>query len=998
VKARKRLQPGRDNRFGRLIDRATPLHFTFDGRTCLGFAGDTIASALLANGVQIVGRGARFGRPRGIIAIGADEPNAFLTVADAHASRPNVQATTTPLIEGMAVTSGHGRSRFGWNPADILDHARPFMPAGFYYKAFKWPAKASPFYERLLRRAVSAGRAPASAGDAGYEHVHLHADVLVVGGGLAGLAAAEAAASRGLSVVLAEADCRLGGMVDAYDGRVEGVPLLEWTARKSAGLAASGNIHILHGTTAIGLFEGGQAVLVERVSAPGTDRPPLAERLWKLRAKAIIVATGATEKPLMFPGNDRPGVMLATGARLFARRYGVLPGQRFVIATSGDEGYRTAADISAAGGEVVRIADLRIQPDGSLFHISKAHGLSVSPGTAPVGTNWRRRGGMNGATLANRLTFDAPALEQRVECDTVLVSGGWSPSLGLVGQLGVRLGFDESVGGFHPKALPPGLFTAGGVNGILDAAPVLQDGWRAGEQAAAYVLGAASTGDRVQPSDIDVDITWDEPAEAVGMLPDIASPEQRSTAFVDFRQDVTVADLHMAAQEGYTAPEHLKRYVKLGQGLDQGKMAASNAAMVQARLKLGDSVQHTTSRPPLVPVSLALLAAAHHGTHPRQARTTPLSSRLKSELLQETGGWLMASAFPQGNEDHESSVRREVLAARHRVGMLDAGSSARIIVDGPDAERFLGLVSSTKLDGIPIGASRPAALLDEDGFLRHQIEVSRISASRFIVSAGIEAGAGLCEWLERWRSSEGPALRVALADETECLGRVVLVGPNVPALLSNMTPDFDVHSILRGASFRGELLGTEMHLHASSHTGAPELEIALPAGYVADFCAQVAALGAPLGLTPIGLGALRRLQLEAGLIPGQVLTEKVTPFDLGLDRLVDVEKPEFVGKRGLSRPALSFARHRIHGALPVSAALLPPVGASLVLDPEKLPPRTVVGHICASGYSPTLRRPIALALVGTGHIEGTKTFIIQSGAGQEIRFVDRHFLAREHVQ
>lgn len=989
-----RVPAAGDRRFGRLIDRSRPLSFRFDGRKHIGYAGDTLASALIGEDIRVVGRSVKFHRPRGILGIGPEEPNALVTIGEGDRRTPNLLATGIPLHEGLVASSQNAWPSLRFDAASAIDRFRPLLPGGFQYKMFKWPVRAWPLYERIIRKTAGLGESPSLPDPDRYEHVNLHADVLIVGGGLAGLAAAEAVASDGLSVVLVEQDHRLGGIADGYEGQIEGAAVLDWVRERARLLAASRNVHILTGTTVAGIYDHGMALLVERSAEKYSGDEPEnvpRERLWKLRSRAVVLATGAFEKPLVFPDNDRPGTMLATSARLYARRYGVLPGSRVVIATSGDEGYRTAFDLAAAGAHIEKVVDLRLVPDGSLFHIAKARGLPVVIGSAPMGSAGRRGSGLSGVTIGNRLTFDGPAVTTDIACDTLIVSGGWSPAPHLAGHLGARMRFDPELGAFVPRDLPPGLFVAGAANARFDAGAVLDDGWRAGSEAAAHIRNRSVPRTR---DPFSVDVTQDYPVEPVGMLPDIASPQQRARAFIDLQNDATVGDMDLAVREGYGAAEHLKRYVAVGLGTDQGKLVTANAAQILAKITAADpeDIPHTTFRPPFTPVSFGVLAGTRRGAqfHPR--RTTALSALLKPDLLETTGEWLLPACFPQPGESREDAVRREVRGVRERVGMFDASASASISLSGADAAVFLDRISATDLAGIAVGTSRHAVFLDANGYLLEDALVSCPAAGEFLVTAGVARGAGLADWFERHRQVNWPELDLVITDETERWGKVLLAGPAVPDLLARVPFTLDLDLVTAGSCLATRVFDIPARVLASRHAGAAEIEVSVPCGYLGTLWAQLIAAGGDLGVLPFGTATLQRLKLEAGWIDLDYEQDgTATPFDLGFADQVSADKTDFVGRNGLSRPAFAERKHLV-GLLMEDRDFLPSPGTHLVAQPDQTPPRRVLGHITSSGYSPTLRRTIALALLAPGdHPAGA--FILAAGEGKRVRITSSDFLA-----
>ncbi len=986
-----RLKPQAGTPFGRLIDRARPLDFRFDGKRLSGVTGDTLASALLANGLRIAGRSFKLHRPRGVLGIGSEEPNALVTVGEGGEKTPNLRATMVPLADGLVAESQNRWPTLRRDFAGVANRFKPLLPPGFYYKTFKWPAALWPFYEKLIRKAGGSGRAPEAADPDRYEHVHLSVDVLVAGGGLAGLCAAEAAAAAGLSVLLAEETARLGGIADGYDGSVDGLFLLDWIRAKVAALAAHPNVHLLTRAPVVALHEQGFAWVVETVTDKTTADVPR-ERLWKVRARETIVATGAHEKPLVFPDNDRPGVMLATAARLNLRRYAVAPGQVAVVVTSGDEGYRTALDLKAAGVEVERVVDLRLRPDSPMVHIGMAMGLSVSHGSAPVAVRSIWGGAtVDSVTVANRLVIEGAALTREIFCDTVLMSGGWSPAAQLVGHLGARLPFDPAIGAFRPADLPLGLQVAGAANGVFDAVDVIEDGWRAGEEA-----GRRLNPKKKRPQNrmsAEFDVTRDDPSEPVGMLPDPAKRYEQARAFVDFHNDVTVGDLRIALSEGYTDAEHVKRYTTLGIGPDQGKTAHGNSAAILAHLTgiVPTEQPHTTFRPPWTPVSFGVMAGARRGDGFKAARRSPLEQiiRAGSPPVEAVGQWWRPSCYPVDGESEEDAIRREVRAVRSTAGILDASTLGKITVAGPDAARFLDLMVATDVGDLAPGQTRYALFLDDNGFIRDDGMVARLSPTRFLLTTTSGNAARAYDHLEKWRQTEWPDLDAHITDETERWAQVLVSGPEARALVERL----DGASTLLSAGsalLEGMVEGVAARIMRARYTGAPSFEIAVAAGYGPALWTRLAEHGA----TPFGLQTLERLRLEAGNIAIDHETDgTVTPFDLGLGRLVSATKTDFLGRHGLMRADLTRAnRKHLVGLVPDDAGLVPPPGTQIVDGPSAHPPRRTSGHVTSSGFSPTRGRAIALALVANGRARmGQTVHVFHAGEARPARITGTDF-------
>lgn len=968
-----RLAPDIASRFGRLIDRSTPLDFRFDGKPLTAFEGDTIASALLGNGLKIVGRSFKLHRPRGVLGLGPEEPNALVAVGEGAEHTPNLRATMVRITPGMVVESQNRWPSLRHDVGGLANHIKPLLPPGFYYKTFKWPAKLWPLYERFIRKAGGVGRAPSEAARDRYEHVHLHVDVLVAGGGLAGIAAAEAAAAAGLTVLIAEETPRFGGIVDGYDGSVDDMPVLDWVRSRVAALAALPNVHLLPQASVVALHEDGYAWAVEHLSPSSGEGVPR-ERLWKIRARETIVATGAHEKPLVFPDNDRPGIMLATAARLHLRRYAVSPGRNAVLVTAGDEGYRTALDLQAAGVDVEVVVDLRLRPNSPMVDIAKAMGIRVTHGSAPVGVRAIWGGAtVDSVTIANRLVIEGPALKREVFCDTVLMSGGWSPAAQLVGHLGNRLPFDPALGAYRPGELAPGLQVAGAANGSFNASDVIEDGRRCGEIAGARIVGKKPN--RSNPIARSVEVTRDELAEPVGMLPHRASRAEQARAFVDFHNDVTVGDLRVATNEGYADAEHMKRYTTLGLGTDQGKTTHANSAIVLAALRGVEPTQqaHVTFRPPWTPVSFGVIAGSRQGLSFRPSRRTPVEgiTRHNHPPVEPVGLWRRPACFPQPGESTEDAIRREVRAVRSGAGILDASTLGKITVAGADARRFLDLMLATDIGDLTPGRTRYVLLLTDHGFVIDDGMVACIAENRFLLTTTSGRAEQTRSHLERWRQTEWPDFDVQMVDETERWGQILLSGPKARVVLEHIHGTADL--LASGASYvEGRLGDIACRIMKARFTGEASFEIAVSSGHATALWRKLAGHGA----TPFGVETLERLRLEAGNISvGHETDGTVTAQDLGLGHMFSDRKADFIGKHGAGRPDLTRkTRKQLVGLLPKTGGTVPAPGTQIVETPAAAtPPRRTSGHVTSSGFSPTLGRAVALALLEDGRARMGKT-------------------------
>ena len=695
---------------GGRIDRGAPLTFTFDGVTLRGFAGDTLASALLANGVSLVGRSFKYHRPRGIVTAGGEEPNALFTIGTGGRREPNSPGTTVALSEGLAATSQNNWPSLTYDVMQLNGLAAPLLPAGFYYKTFMGPLKGSwMWYEPAIRRAAGLGRAGLERDPDRYDTRHEFAELLVIGAGPAGLAAAVAAARTGARVVLAEQDIELGGSL--LSDRVAS-PAAEWLTATADELLSLANVRILTHTTAFGLYDGNTVGLIQRCASqePNADAGEPRQTLIVLRARRIIFATGAIERPLVFNNNDRPGVMLASAVRTYLNRYGVAPAATAVVATNNDTAYRTAFDLAAAGVRVT-VAELRRHVADPISTRCKDLGIDLLVSTSVVGAHGSLR--VTGAQLAEHIPEQGRprvTLETRA-ADVIAISGGWSPVVHLTSHLGVKPVYREAIAAFVPGAFAPGQAGAGAVMGTFDLADAIAEGWRAGAPSDAHgSLAAPQITDAVG---FDILPVWEVEGIAKGK------------SFVDFQNDVTSHDVHLAYREGYQSVEHMKRYTTLGMGTDQGKTSNINALAIMAGLRdIGiPDAGTTTFRPPYTPVALGALAGRSVGPHFRPVRRSPLHDwhLANGGVMTEAGPWLRCSYYRWAGATTEQAYVPEMQHVRTAVGISDVSSLGKIDVQGPDAAEFLNRIYVNGFAKLPIGKARYGVMLYDDGTDRKSV-------------------------------------------------------------------------------------------------------------------------------------------------------------------------------------------------------------------------------------------------------------------------------------
>jgi sarcosine oxidase subunit alpha len=938
-----------------LIDRTRTLAFTFDGRHLAGHAGDTLAAALLANGIHLVGRSFKLHRPRGVFSAGPEEPNALVELRSGARREPNTRATTAELFDGLEARSQNRWPSLRVDALAVGGLFAPLLAAGFYYKTFMWPAAFwERVYERLIRRAAGLGRAAEAPDADAYEKAHLFCDVLVIGAGPAGLLAARAASRAGARVVLVEEDWRLGGRALAEAMEIDGMPAARWVETVQAELAAAPRCRILRRTAAYGLFDHGVVGAVERV-ADHLPEPPAhlpRQRAWRIVARRIIVAAGAIERPIVFGGNDRPGVMLAGAVRSYVNRYAVRPGQRAVVFTAGDDGWRTVPVLASAGAEVVAVVDPRSEVAPALRAEAERAGAQVIAGTV-VGTVGRHR-------LAAVDSRDARGEVTRMRADLLAVSGGWNPSIHLACHLGARPRRDETARGFLLDTPPEGVTLAGAAAGRGSLAAALADGLAAGE-AAARDCGFAPTPAHPPRAE-------DERRDGVALF----HVPSRGKAFVDLQNDVTADDVALAHREGYRAVEHLKRYTTLGMATDQGKTSSVPGIAIMAELTGGSIAGTTTFRPPWTPVAIGALAGPHRGREYRPVRRTPTHAWAEAHgaSFVEVGPWLRAQWYTRPGEARwQDSVTREVRAVRDSVGVCDVSTLGKIEVVGPDAAVFLDFVYAGMVSTLRVGRVRYGLMLREDGFVLDDGTVARLAEDRFFLTTTTANAGRVMQHLEHAHQVLRPELDLAMLSVTDAWAQLSIAGPRSRDLLAALldagtdVPDAALPHMAVTTASVGDV---PVRLYRLSFSGERAYEIGIPPDYATALIERIMQAGAPLGVMPYGTEALGVLRIEKGHPAGSELNGHTTAADLGLARLVSARK-DCIGARMAERPALADPdRPALVGLKPRDGQSEIRAGAHLLTPGAAETTGNGEGYVTSACFSPTLGQPIALALLRRG--------------------------------
>jgi sarcosine oxidase subunit alpha len=940
---------------GGLIDRARPLSFSVDGKTYSGFAGDTLASALVANGVKLVGRSFKYHRPRGILTAGSEEPNALVELRSGARREPNTRATVTELYEGLVAASQNRWPSLAFDIGGVNDLLSPFIVAGFYYKTFMWPARFwEALYEPLIRRAAGLGRAAGAEDPDHYEKAFAHCDVLVIGAGPSGLMAALAAGRAGARVILADEDFQLGGRLLAERYEIDGRPGVEWAAAIEAELTAMPDVRIMRRTTVTGVYDHGQYSALERVN--DHVAVPLEyesrQRSWKIVAKRAVLAAGAHERAIAFGNNDRPGVMLSGAARGYINRYAAAPGRRLAVFTNNDDGWRTVADARAAGIEIAVVVDSRAGA-GSRFSALGVNAMNNARVTHVHGKQEIRAidvVGADGRTI-------------KIECDALAVAGGWNPAVHLTCHLGGKPTWNGDIAAFVPGAVPPGMHVAGAANGALTLARCLNGGMTAGVTAAA-ACGFAIPAITLPRAD-------DEPA---AVTPLWHVKESRGKAFVDLQNDVTVKDIALSNQEGFRSVEHLKRYTTLGMATDQGKVSnvLGLAILAEASGRSIPEVGTTTYRPPYVPVSFGAMAGHHRGKDFRPTRLPPSHAWATEQgaVFIETGTWVRAQYYPKAGEtDWLTSVNREVAATRASVGVCDVSTFGKVEIEGADAGAFLDRVCANTLSTLPVGKARYALMLREDGFVQDDGTVARFAPDHFVMTSTTANAPRFMQHLEFCHQVLWPTLDVQMVTVSEQWAQFAVAGPRARDVLRKLVDaahDLDNAAFPHLGAREVSLGGIAARLFRLSFSGELAYELAVPAHYGDAVIRAIMQAGAEFSVTPYGIEALGVMRIEKGHVSGQEMNGQLTARDLGLGRLMSTKK-DYVGRVMAHRPALvDPERPAFVGFKPVersarlrAGAHFIPVGAAANADNDE-------GYMTSVAFSPMLGCWIGLGVLKRG--------------------------------
>jgi len=948
------------------INRDKKISFKFNGKKYFGYEGDTLASALLANGIHLVGRSFKYHRPRGFIGAGVDEPNAHVQLYSGAKTEPNAIATTVELVDGLVATSQNCWPSVSFDFGAINNLLNKFFPAGFYYKTFMWPKNFwHKIYEPVIRKAAGLGVAPLKPDPDRYEHKFEYCDVLVAGSGPAGLASALAAAKNGARVILAEDKPRFGGSLLTDEVTIGNKKGKDWADETISQLKTISNVIIKNRSQVFGYYDHNMMVMLERtkdhIENPTEFTPR--QKLWYIRAKEVIVSTGSIERPLVFGNNDRPGIMLASAAKEYMKVYGVLVGKKPIIFTNNDSAYDAAIEFKRNGVDPL-VVDVRTNSESSVVKEAKNLNINIKFSHGVVNTKGYLR--VNSATIG-KLNSDKSDYEnlENVSCDCICVSGNWTPTVHLSSQSGNKLKFDEKINAFIPNQSRQNESTIGAANGSFTLKKSLDEGFNKGYELSNKITGknAKSTiptsNERIYSQH---DKFWCMP------LP----KNKHYKRCVDFQNDVYVSDIELAVREGFRSIEHVKRYTTLGMATDQGKTSNLNGLQLVSNIenKIVPEVGHTTFRPPYTPVTIGAIVGREVGKHYRPTRKSPMHEwhEKNNAVFVDAGLWLRPRYYKQDNETLMEASKREAANVRNNVGICDVTSLGKIDIKGPDCAEFLNRIYTNAWMKLPVGKARYGVMLREDGIVFDDGTTTRISENHFHMTTTTAQAVNVLAHLEYYLQVVWPELDVNVLSTTEQWAGAALAGPNSRNLLSKLFPKIKVSN--EAIPFMGykeaDLYGVPARIFRISFSGELAYEINVESGYGIFMWEKIMELGKEMNIEPYGTEALSTLRIEMGHVAGSEIDGRVIASDLSLDGMLS-KKKDFIGKRSLNREAfLNPNREKIVGVVPLDKKSMIPEGSHLVSDTTAALPNPKLGHISASCWSVEYNNPFSLAILKDG--------------------------------
>jgi heterotetrameric sarcosine oxidase alpha subunit len=977
------------------IDRSKKISFKFNGKKYFGYQGDTLASALLANGVHLVARSFKYHRPRGFIGAGVEESNAQVQLYSGAKTEPNAIATTVELVEGLVAKSQNCWPSVSLDFGAINNFLSKFFPAGFYYKTFMWPKSFwYKIYEPIIRKAAGLGIAPLKPDPDRYEHKFEFCDILVVGSGPSGLSSALAAAKNGAKVILAEDKSRFGGSLLTDEVTIGNKKGKNWADEAITQLKSMPNVIVKKRSQVFGYYDHNMMVMFERtrdhLESPNKFIPR--QRLWYIRSKEVVISTGSIERPLVFGNNDTPGVMLASAAKEYMKVYGVLVGKKPIIFTNNDSGYETAIEFKKNGINPL-VVDIR-KNSGSAI-IKEVENLNInihfSSGVVNVKGYSKVKSAIIGKLNNNKSAYESL---ENIICDCVCVSGNWTPTVHLSSQSGNKLKFDDKVNAFIPNQSKQKENTVGSANGSFTLKKTLEEGHNTG-----YQLSKKITGKNLETQIPTSNEKKYEPQDNFWCMP--LPKNKHYKRCVDFQNDVYVSDIELAIREGFRSIEHVKRYTTLGMATDQGRTSNLNGLQLVSNIekKIIPEVGHTTFRPPYTPVTIGAIVGREVGKHYRPTRKSPMHEwhEKNNAVFVDAGLWLRPRYYKQDSETLFEAAKREATNVRQNVGICDVTSLGKIDIKGPDSAEFLNRIYTNAWMKLPVGKARYGVMLREDGIVFDDGTTTRISENHYHMTTTTAQAVNVLAHLEYYLQVVWPELSVNVLSTTEQWAGVALAGPNSRNLLSKLFPDDDVSDeALPFMGFKeGDLFGVPARIFRISFSGELAYEINVESGYGIFMWEKIIEIGKEMSIEPYGTEALSTLRIEMGHVAGSEIDGRVIPHDLSLDSMLS-KKKDFVGKRSLNREAfIDATREKIVGVVPIDKKTMIPEGSYLVKDKNKALPNPKLGHISASCWSVEYNNPFSLAILKEGKKKiGEKLFAVSplKNKNIEVEIVSSHYV------
>ena len=948
------------------INRDKEISFTFNGKKYFGYAGDTLASALLANGIHLIGRSFKYHRPRGFVGAGIDEPNAQVQLYSGEKTEPNAIATTVELVEGLVATSQNCWPSVSFDFGEINNLLNKFFPAGFYYKTFMWPKSFwYKIYEPIIRKAAGLGIAPLKPDPDRYEHKFEHCDVLVVGSGPAGLASALAASKNGARVILAEDKPRFGGSLLTDEATIGNKKGKDWADETIEQLKSMPNVIVKNRSQVFGYYDHNMMVMLERTKDhdPNASEFTPRQRLWYIRAKEVIISTGSIERPLVFGNNDRPGVMLASAAKEFMKVYGVLVGKKPIIFTNNDTGYEAAIEFKNNGIDPL-VLDVRKNPEGPIIQEAKNLNIKVKFSYGVINAKGHLR--VNEAIIG-KLNDDKSGYEniEHISCDCICVSGNWTPTVHLSSQSGNKLKFNEKINAFVPNQSRQNENTIGSAKGTYSLRGSLEDGFKVG-----YELSKKITGK--DKKDLVPKINEKKYGEQDKFWCMPVPKNKDYKRCVDFQNDVYVSDIELAIREGFRSIEHVKRYTTLGMATDQGRTSNLNGLQLVANIekKIIPEVGHTTFRPPFTPVTIGAIVGREVGKYYRPIRKSPIHEwhEKNNAVFVDAGLWVRPRYYKKNNETLIEAAKREATNVRKNVGICDVTSLGKIDIKGPDTAEFLNRVYTNAWMKLPVGKIRYGLMLREDGIVFDDGTTTRITEDHFHMTTTTAQAANVLAHLEYYLQVVWPELDVNVLSTTEQWAGVAIAGPNSRNLLDKLFPNIDVSN--EALPFMGykeaKLFDIQARIFRISFSGELAYEVNVESNYGLFLWEKIIDLGKEMNIEPYGTEALSTLRIEMGHVAGSEIDGRVIASDLSLEGLIS-KKKDFIGKRSLNRNAfLKINREKIVGLVPLDKKTMIPEGSHIVQDKNAPLPNPKLGHVSASCWSVEFNNPFSLAILNDG--------------------------------